>query len=157
MLQSYWESAPSDERNEIVRASFAVALLAVVFLVFAFAPARDPSQVAAGIPCSILSERQIGAVFGAPMRLRPTDGTVCQYVSIDPDKQGMLFVIARHDGTQGSLGRVLDHRLSLRYDGRIYTLIAVAGVAHANVAEGRERRLALMLDRRVAKRTSASH
>jgi hypothetical protein len=157
MLQSYWESAPSEERNEIVRASFAVALLAVLFLVLAFAPARDPSQVAAGIPCSILSERQIGAVFGAPMRLRPTDGTVCQYVSIDPDKQGMLFVIARHDGTQGSLGRVLDHRLSLRYDGRIYTLIAVAGVAHANVAEGQERRLALMLDRRVAKRNSASH
>ena len=152
MLQSYWESAPPEERNEIVRASFAVALLAVLFFVFAFAPARDPSQVAAGVPCSILSERQIGAVFGAPMRLRPTDGTVCQYVSTDRDKQGMLFVIARHDGTQGSLGRVLDHKLNLRYEGRIYTLIAVAGAAHANVAEGQERRLALMLDHRVAKR-----
>jgi hypothetical protein len=157
MLQSYWESAPPEERNEIVRASFAAALLAVLFLVFAFAPARDPSQVVGGIPCSIFSERQIGAVFGATMRLRPTDGTVCQYVSINPDMQGMLFVIARHDGTQGSLGRVLDHKLNLRYEGRIYTLIAVAGAAHANVAEGQERRLALMLDHRVAKRNSATH
>jgi hypothetical protein len=157
MLQSYWESAPREERNEIVRASFAVALLAVLFLIFAFAPARDPSQVAAGVPCSILSERQIGAVFGAPMRLRSTDGTVCQYVSTDPDKQGMLFVIARHDGTQGSLGRVLDHKLNLRHEGRIYTLIAVAGAAHANVADGEERQLALMLEHRVAKRNSATH
>jgi hypothetical protein len=47
---------------------------------------------------------------------------------------------------------ILDHKLNLRYDGRIYTLIAVTGAARTNVAEGQERRLALMLDHCVAKR-----
>jgi len=152
MLQSYLESASSNERNEIIRASCAVVLLVVLFIVFAFAPARDPSKLVAGVPCSILSEQQIGAVFGAPMRMRPTDGTVCQYVSTDPGKQGMFFVIARHDDAQTTLGRVSDHRLNVRYHGRVYTLIAVSSGGNKNVAATEERRLGLVLDHRLAKR-----
>ena len=154
MLQSYLESAPSNERNEIVRAACAVALLVVLFIAFAFAPARDPSKLVAGVPCSILSEQQIGAVFDAPMRLRPTDGTVCQYVSTDSHKQGMFFVIARHDDT-GVATNPNPNALPLRHRGRSYTLIAIADPAHANLALLREQQLALRLDHRLAKRTSA--
>ena len=139
-----------NERSELVSAAVALALLALLFVAFAFTPARDPSKVVAGIPCSIFSENQIGAVFGSAMRLRPTDGTVCQYVSIDPDKQGMLFVIARHDDPASS--RLAGRGLAVHYHGRIYNVIAIADAAHPGVA-ALQQRLALILDRRlIAKR-----
>jgi len=149
MFQSSSESA-RQERNELIGASVALGTFALLFLTFAFAPARDPSKTLAGTPCSIFAEREIGAVFGAPMRLRPTDGTVCQYVSTDSDKQGMLFVIARHDDSVP--GRFAGHGLSLRYRNRTYRLIAIADPAHADAA-ALQQQLALSLERRlIAKR-----
>jgi hypothetical protein len=135
-----------DERNELVSASVAIALLAVLFLVFAFAPARDPSKLIAGIPCSIFSERQVGAVFGVPMRLRPTDGTICQYVSTDSGKQGMLFVIARHDDPATS--NLAGHGLLIRHANRTCNVIAIADSAHPSVT-ALQQQLALLLERRV--------
>jgi hypothetical protein len=145
MFQSSTERA-REERNELVSASVAIALLAVLFLVFAFAPARDQSKVVAGIPCSIFSERQVGEVFAAPMRLRPTDGTICQYVSTDSDKQGMLFVIARHDDPATS--KLAGHGLVVRHANRTYSLIAIADPAHPDAA-ALQQHLALLLERRV--------
>jgi hypothetical protein len=69
------------DRYETARALGATALLASVFVLFVFVAPRDPSHVAAGATCSVLSENEIGRTVGAPVRLMPTGGGICEYVS----------------------------------------------------------------------------
>ncbi|MBV9409272.1 MAG: hypothetical protein JO164_10655 [Candidatus Eremiobacteraeota bacterium] len=81
---------------ELQRAIIAIAvMIAAVVAFLAFAPPRDPSKVVSAYPCSVLSETQISAVMGAPMRLMPTSGSVCQYASTTGNENHTLFVIAR--------------------------------------------------------------
>jgi hypothetical protein len=84
----------------------AIAILLVIIAAFAFAPQRDPSKVVAGIPCSVIPETEISAVLGAPMRLLPTTGSVCRYVSTSGDVQRTVLVVA-HQGTPRSYSVVV--------------------------------------------------
>jgi hypothetical protein len=150
MLQPYYYEHAPQEREDFVGAALAIALLVGLFLLLALAPPRDPAKLLAGVPCSILSESQISSVYGTTMRLRPTDGSVCQYVSTDGQKQAMLFVVARHDdGTPSTQPNT--QALTLRHHGRAYTLIAIGDPEHAKLAQFREQQLALLVEGRVAK------
>ena len=89
----------SIERDDSSKSTLAIAtfvLTALVVSAFAFAPARDPSKVIAGVPCSVVSEKQIGAVLHAPMRMLPETGNVCRYVATSGAEQ-TLTVIARKE------------------------------------------------------------
>jgi hypothetical protein len=79
------------------RAIGAFAAIAALCALFAFAPRHDTTKVVGGIPCSILSEDQISAALGTPMRLVPTSGSVCRYVSTGAGSASALFVIARRE------------------------------------------------------------
>ncbi len=76
-----------------------IAIIVAVVAAFAFAPPRDPSKVIPGVACSVLSETEISAVVGTPMRLSPTTGTVCRYVATQSDKERSVMVIARREVT----------------------------------------------------------
>ncbi len=76
-----------------------IAIIVAILAAFAFAPARDPSKVVPGVACSILSETEISAVVGTPMRLSPTTGTVCRYTATESDKERSVMVIARREVT----------------------------------------------------------
>jgi hypothetical protein len=89
--------ARDDERHPVRRAAVAIALLAIFGVLFLFAPPADPSKVVAGLPCSVLSENAISAVFGTTMRLMPTSGTVCHYVATQTSSDVSLFVIAHRE------------------------------------------------------------
>jgi hypothetical protein len=71
---------PSDERSRLGRALVAIALLAGFVALFAFAPPDDPTKVVSALPCSVLTENQVAAVIGTPMKLMPTSGVTCHYV-----------------------------------------------------------------------------
>ncbi|HEX3549772.1 MAG TPA: hypothetical protein VHT53_05320 [Candidatus Elarobacter sp.] len=77
------------------RAGIATLLLVAMFSIFAFAPPRDHSKLVRGIPCSVLSEDDISAALGTQVRLMPTSGTVCRYVSTTNGSSKSLIVIAR--------------------------------------------------------------
>ena len=79
------------------RALGAIAAIAALCALLAFAPRHDTTKVVGGATCSILSEDQISTVLGAPMRLTPTSGTVCRYVSTAAGSASALFVIARRE------------------------------------------------------------
>jgi hypothetical protein len=85
------------EEFETKRAAIAIAILVALFSLLAFARPHDPTKVVSGTPCSVLSERDISSVLGTEMRLMPTSGTICQYVSTGAGASRTLFVIARHD------------------------------------------------------------
>lgn len=85
--------------TETKRAVAAIAILVALFSLLAFARPHDPTKVVSGVPCSVLSERDISAVLETEMRLMPTSGTICQYVSTGTASSRTLFVIARHDTT----------------------------------------------------------
>jgi hypothetical protein len=87
------------DASETKRAAAALAILVAVFSVLAFAHPHDQTKVVAGIPCSVLSERDISSVLRTEMRLMPSSGTICQYVSTGNGSSRTLFVIARHDAT----------------------------------------------------------
>jgi len=84
-----------DSEISPLRAAGAIALLVVVFSVFAFAPAHDRNKPIAGLACSVLSENEISGVLGAPMQLTPTTGNVCRYISTASYTSPSLIVVAR--------------------------------------------------------------
>ena len=117
----------------------AIAAVAALCALLAFAPHRDPTKVVRGLPCSILSETEISAALGAPMQLMPTSGAVCRYVSTGTSGAPALFVVARHDtavppsiakdgvvvhGIGDTAVRSADG-LYVRYGARAYTFIVV--------------------------------
>ncbi|GAC1615233.1 MAG: hypothetical protein NVS4B13_09660 [Candidatus Elarobacter sp.] len=124
---------------EIKRAALATVTLVALFSFFAFAPPRDPTKVVAGVPCSVLSEEDISAVLGTQMRLMPTTGTVCHYVSTGAGASRALFVIARHDASMpkatagdsaevsgvGDAAMLSSNALYVRYGSRSYTFDVV--------------------------------
>ncbi len=83
--------------TEFKRAAIATVVLVALFSLFAFVPRADPTKVVAGIPCSVLSEKEVSEVLGTPMRLMPTTGTICHYVSTGDGASRALFVVARHE------------------------------------------------------------
>jgi hypothetical protein len=76
-----------------------IAIILAIVGVFAFVPARDPSKVIPGVACSVMSETEIGAVIGSPVRLSPTTGTVCRYVATEGDNERSVLVIASREVT----------------------------------------------------------
>ncbi|MGH7661262.1 MAG: hypothetical protein ACRENA_10170 [Vulcanimicrobiaceae bacterium] len=74
-----------------------VTLLVVIGTVFVFGPRRDPSKVVAGLPCSVLTETEIGAVVATPVRLLPTEGTTCEYVSTASDVETTVLITAHRE------------------------------------------------------------
>lgn len=74
-----------------------IAIIVAILAAFAFTPPRDPSKVIPGLACSVISETEISAVVGTPMRLSPTTGTVCRYVGTEAGKQHSVLVIARRE------------------------------------------------------------
>ena len=76
-----------------------IAIIVAVLAAFAFAPPRDPSKVIPGLACSVLSETEISAVVGTPMRLSPTTGTACRYMATEGNTERSVMVIAHRDVT----------------------------------------------------------
>jgi hypothetical protein len=151
-----------DERRpgfELQRAVAATVLLIALFSIFVFGPRHDPTKVVAGVPCSVLSEEQISDVLGAPMRMLPTSGTVCQYVATTSGSRS-LFVIARHDSLfpasamrSGTVihglgdGAVLaGNTMYVRYGARSYVFHVVPSTPN-DTGAGEELRLATLMHR----------
>lgn len=76
-----------------------VAIILAAMAAFAFVPARDPSKVIPGVACSVISEVEIGSVLGSPVRLSPSTGSVCRYVSTEGGSQRSVLVIAHRENT----------------------------------------------------------
>jgi hypothetical protein len=76
-----------------------IAIILVIVAAFAFVPARDPSKVIPGVACSVMSETEIAAVVGSPVRLSPTTGTVCRYVATAGNTERSVLVIASREET----------------------------------------------------------
>ncbi|HWT05406.1 MAG TPA: hypothetical protein VN224_06595, partial [Xanthomonadales bacterium] len=72
---SWCDGRTMSEFKKVVASLAIFVALFAMFAMFAFAPPRDPTKVVPGIPCSVLSENDIGAVLGAQMRLMPTSGS----------------------------------------------------------------------------------
>lgn len=158
---AWFNAQTMNDRYEIVRALGATALLAAIFLFFVFAAPRDPSHIVAGARCSVLSENEIGLAVGAPVRLMPTSGGICEYVSTGNGPQRMLFVVAKSDPAPPSgwrasaaavrgLGSEALHRdasLYVRFGRRAYIVTLVPDESGAAGVYERERNLAAMLGR----------
>ncbi|HEY0382080.1 MAG TPA: hypothetical protein VGC72_07770 [Candidatus Elarobacter sp.] len=104
----------------------------------------------------MLSENDISAVLGTPMRLMPTSGAICQYVSTTSGAPS-LFVVARHDsripaepdtvavdGLGGTAVRFAN-TLYVRYGAHAYTFAVVPQVTPNGRAFGQELALARLL------------
>ena len=144
---------------DVKKALAILATFVALAAMFAFAPPRDPTKVVPGIPCSVLSESDISAVLGAPMRLMPTSGTICQYISTTTSGTPSLFVVARRDtrtpvepdtvpvdGFGGSAVRYAN-TLYVRFGTHAYTFAVVPQVTPDDHAYGKELQLARLLQR----------
>jgi hypothetical protein len=89
---------PGELKRSVI-ASVVVVVAAAVALVV-FGPRHDPTKVVAGLPCSVVSESEVGNIFGTQMQLTPSDGTICRYVPTDARHIKSLFVIAQRGGTR---------------------------------------------------------
>jgi hypothetical protein len=138
------------EKLDFLRASVALLLLAGLFALLAMMPKRDPTKVVAGVPCSIVSESQVGDVFGMRMRLMPTEGTICHYVAANTSQQADLFVIATPslDQPSDAVLRVKPAPAFARRGGLRYEFVAMPEGADAATAVARERRLAAFVTRK---------
>ena len=145
--------------SEVKKVFASVAIFVALFAMFAFAPPRDPTKVVPGIPCSVLSENDISAVLGAPMRLMPTSGAICQYAATTTSGAPSLFVVARRDprtpaepdtvpvdGLGGAAVRYAN-TLYVRYGAHAYTFAVVPQLTRDDSAFGKELQLARLLHR----------
>ena len=104
----------------------------------------------------MLSENDIGAVLGAPMRLMPTSGSICQYVSTTYGAPS-LFVVARRDPRTppswtpsiAGLGGTAAHSGNTLYcaTARPYSFAVVPQLTPDEHAFGKELQLARLLHR----------
>ncbi len=144
--------------SEIKKVLASVATFVALFAMFAFAPPRNPAKVVPGIPCSVLSENEISAVLGTPMRMMPTSGSICQYVSTTSGAPS-LFVVARRDprtpaepdavpiaGLGGTAAHV-GNTLYVRYGAHAYSFAVVPQLTPDDHAFGKELQLARLLHR----------
>lgn len=81
----------------MVRSISIIATLAAFVGAIALLPARDPAKLVRGVDCSVLSEVQISTIVHAQMRMLPSDGNVCRYVSDSWSDGASVTVIAKHD------------------------------------------------------------
>jgi len=144
--------------SELKKVLASLTIFVALFAMFAFAPPRDPTKVVPGMPCSVLSENDIGAVLGTPMRLMPTSGSICQYVSTTYGAPS-LFVVARRDPrtpaepdtiSVDGLGGVAvryGNTLYVRYGAHAYTFAVVPQLTPDDHAFGKELQLARLLHR----------
>ena len=163
MMPEYHSILQPDEPDgtEIKRAAIAAIVLVAFFSLFAFAKPHDPTKVVAGIPCSVLSEQDISAVLGTEMRMMPSTGTICQYVSTGAGASRTLFVVARHnasipvsmahDGTPvqgvGDAAMRSPNSVYVRYGSQSYTFDVVPNTANEAPRTAEELRLAKMMHR----------
>jgi hypothetical protein len=129
---------------EVRRALICGAITIAVAVGFAFAPPRDASKVVAGVPCSVISESQVGEALGMPARLLPTGGTVCQYVATDARAQRSLFVVAHRDDEPANVSGT-NNSLSVRSGSHTYTVTIVQPATDAATIHAEEVRVARMM------------
>jgi len=154
------------EPHELMRALGATALLIAIFFFFVLAAPHDPAKLVAGAPCSVLSETEISLVIGTPVRLMPTSGSICEYVSTGGEAQRTLFVVAKSDPAPpygwparavsvrdlGNAALRRDASLYVRFGNRAYIVTLVPQNSGTTGVFERERRLARMLGRSVIAR-----
>jgi hypothetical protein len=141
------ERETSEGRVEVARAAVATILLAGLFAALGFAPRNDPAKTIAGLPCSVVSENEASLVLGTTVRLLPSTGTLCRYVSTGAPLSRALIVVARRED-EPSLGNgthVVGRSLYARRDGHTYVLTVVGADGAAALAD--ERTLAGALGR----------
>ncbi len=140
------------------RAIGALAAIAGLCALLAFAPRHDATKIVAGAACSILSEDRIGATLGTPMRLAPTSDTVCHYVSTGSGSASALFVIARREPPElaaaapqlrgaGDAAVRSSTGIDVRYGARWYTFVIVPDDTHGSRRLVEELRLAKLVRR----------
>ena len=138
----------SEGRTELARAFIAVALLLGLFAALGFAPRNDPAKTVAGLACSVVSENEASLVLGTRVRLLPSTGTLCRYVST-ASVAPSLFVVARHDDdpSLGSGTHVVGQSLYVRRGKHTFVFTVVAPEAGPGAALVAERTLASALSR----------
>jgi hypothetical protein len=138
------------EKMDFLRASAALLLLVGLFALLALLPKRDPTKVVSELPCSVVTETQVGDVFGTRMRLMPTEGTICHYVAANTSQQDDLFVIALTEGGASAAPRTdaQPAPVFVRRGARTYEFVAVPNGLDAISAMSREHRLASLVTRR---------
>jgi len=150
---------PSEPKaSELATATFVV--IAIILISFILAPQRNPSELVRGVPCSVLSETEIGAVLGTHVQLEPTSGNICRYVSTDRSDERNLIVVAKRDtelpatwgegsnaGLQAAGSALVRHgdTLYVRKGSRSYLLIVLPHTADGELAFNQEMRLAARL------------
>ncbi len=118
----------SQAATEVTRALVALVALIAIFGIVAFAPRLDPSKPVAGLACSVISENQAARALGTTVRLLPSTGTLCRYVSTTWNGQRSLYVVARSDDdpSLGSGTRRVGRSLYVRRDHRTYVVTVSA-------------------------------
>jgi hypothetical protein len=157
-LNDLYPDGPGEARKALIATTILIAL----FVLLLFAPRHDPTKVASGIPCSVLSEAAIGSVLGTQYQLMPTSGTTCQYVATDSATHRTLFVVARRDANAptalageegapvngvGDAAVRMGDALYVRNGSHWYGFIVVPHEAGAKAAYTDELRLARLMSR----------
>jgi hypothetical protein len=145
---------------ESKRALIAAFVLLALFALFAYVAPHDPTKVLSRVPCAVVSEQQVSDVLGAPMRLLPTSGTVCQYASTSGESTPALFVIARSNPNLpvagatnvpltgiGDAAILASDALYVRYGARSYKFTMAPQSPNDASTSGEELRLAAMMTR----------
>ena len=140
---SYDPSDPRSRAFALRHAIAAVALLVAFIALVAFAPPDDQTKVVSSLPCSILSERDVGSVVGAHVRLMPTNGTICHYVPTGTGGASAVFVVAHRDVSLPA--RVPAGGVALQASGHVYTIVVVPREAGRTATPADAQRLAKMV------------
>jgi hypothetical protein len=154
----YSDRSYDDRRDpaEVKRAGIASVVIVIAALALCvFGPRHDPTKVVVGMPCSVLSEAEIGATLGTPMQLMPSDGTICRYVPTDPRHTHTLYIIAQR-GIVPSDATVLADSASaaspavtVRTGTRRYTVRIVPAAPDSRAVYATEMRVAKLVQRPV--------
>ena len=141
---------------EVKRAGIATMVIIIAVLALCiFGPRHDPTKVVIGMPCSVLSETQIGAALGTPVQLMPSDGTICRYVPTDPRRTNTIYVIAQRGIMPSDATTIADSAatalpaVTVRNGARRYTLRVVPAASDTHAAYAAELRLAKLIQRPV--------
>jgi hypothetical protein len=149
----YYERREPAEVKRAGIASIAIVIAALALCIFG--PHHDPTKVVVGIPCSVISEAEIGATLGTPVQLMPSDGTICRYVPTDPRHTHTLYVVAQRGIVPSDATTISDSAaaaspaVTVRTGARRYTLRVVPAGPDTRATHTAELRLAKLVQRPV--------
>jgi len=154
----YSDRSYDDRRDpaEVKRAGIASVVIVIAALALCiFGPRHDPTKVVIGMPCSVLSEAEIGATLGTPMQLMPSDGTICRYVPTDPRHTHTLYIIAQRGIVPSDATTIPEPAsasspaVTVRTGTRRYTVRIVPAAPDSAASYAAEMRLAKLVQRPV--------